>query len=53
MCLLMSLEDFRSCKERSFEIEELLQNKRDGLNSEFAEEHPHESNNLKEDDADD
>ena len=36
------------------EIEELLQNQRDGLNSELAEEHPlHESNNLKEDDADD
>ena len=34
------------------EIEELLQNQRDGLNSELAEEHPlHESNNLKEDDA--
>ena len=31
----------------------MLQNKRDGLNSEFVEEHPHESNNLKEDDADD
>ena len=29
----------------------MLQNQRDGLNSEFAEEHPHESNNLKEDDA--
>ncbi|XP_069149834.1 uncharacterized protein [Solanum lycopersicum] len=36
-----------------FEIEELLQNQRDGLNSEFAEEHPHESNNLKEDDEND
>ena len=31
----------------------MLQNQRDGLNSEFVEEHPHESNNLKEDDADD
>ena len=31
-----------------------LKNQRDGLNSEFDEEHPlHESNNLKEDDADD
>ena len=37
-----------------FEIEELLQNQRNGLNSELAEEHPlQESNNLKEDDADD
>ena len=31
----------------------MLQNKRDGLNSEFAEEHPHKSNNLKEDDVND
>ena len=31
----------------------MLQNQRDGLNSEFAEEHPHESNNLKEDDEND
>ena len=32
----------------------MLQNHRDGLNSELAEEHPlQESNNLKEDDADD
>ena len=36
------------------EIKELLENQRDSLNSELAEEHPfHESNNLKEDDADD
>ena len=32
----------------------MLHNQRDGLNSEFVEEHPlHESNNLKKDDADD
>ena len=35
------------------EIEELLQNQRDGLNSELAEEHSlHESSNLKEANAD-
>ena len=35
-------------------IEVFLQNQRDGLNSHPTEEHPlHESNNLKEGDADD
>ena len=50
MCLLMSLEEFRSYKERSFsEMEGLLQNQIDVLNSEHAEKHSlHESINLKE-----
>ena len=47
-------ESLEVAKKEEPEIEEFLQNQRDGLNSELVEENPlHESNNLKEDDADD
>ena len=54
MYLLMSLEEFRSCKKEVYEMEELLQNRRDGVNNDLAKEHSlHESNNLTEADVDD
>ena len=54
MYLLMSLEEFRSCKKEVSKMEELLQNQRDCLNSELAKEYSlHESNNLTKTDADD
>ena len=50
----MSLEEFRSCKIEVFEMEELLQNWRDSLNSELPNEYSrHEYNNPTEADADD
>ena len=53
MYLLMSLEEFRSCKKEVSEIAELLQNQRDCLNSELAKKYSlHKSNNVTEADAD-